>query len=118
MFTAASDAAGFKRERVNEFPADVDPPANAHRGEACDAQGAVLHPLGPETTWLTAIPPPAKANEVELPPAGSPVDGFTAPVAKAGTSTLRRTVGTTPLLFAGPIEVITPVTRSGVELVR
>ena len=60
-------------ESASEFPADVDPPANAHFGEICDAHGAVLQPLGPATTWLATTPPPAKTNEDELLPAGSPL---------------------------------------------
>jgi hypothetical protein len=118
MLTDASDAAGLNRESVRAYPGTVDPPAKAHREEGCVAQGAVLQPLGPPTTWLTATPPAVKVKEDELLPGGSPLAGFTATVPSGGATTERRTLGTVPLLVASPMEVIAPDTDRDVELVR
>jgi hypothetical protein len=118
MLTEASAAAGLNKERVKPYPGIVDPPAKAHRGEDCVAHGAVLQPLGPPTTWLTATPPPVKAKDDAVLPGGSPLSGFTAMVPSGGATTDRRTVGTVPLLVASPTEVIAPDTDRDVELVR
>ena len=96
----------------------MDPPAKAHWADGCEAQGAVLQLPPPVTTWSATTPPPSKVNEVAVSPAGSPWDGSTAAVPRAGTDTDRCTVGTVPEAEAWPIEVMVPLTRPDDELVR
>src|SRR5450759_3423919 len=116
--TTAWVTAGLNRASVKALPGVVAPPAKAHRLEIWDAHGAVLHPPDPATTWLTLTPPPAKANEVALLPAGRPSAGLTAAEPSAGTTTVRWVAATTPLPVGGPTEDITPLTALEVVLVR
>ena len=118
MSTTASVAVGSDRARVKVLAPVVDPPAKDHWGPACDAQGAVLQPPGPPTTWDATTPPPAKTNEEALLAWPSPLVGSTATVSKAGTSTERWTVGAGPVLTGCPMLVIMPATVRGVVLVR
>ncbi len=78
MLTTDATAAGLNRERVRTLPAAVEPPAKTHCAEVCEAHGAVLHPFGPDTTWLAVTPPPANVKVEALLPEGSPLAGSTA----------------------------------------
>src|SRR5674476_715809 len=77
LITASVDV-GLNRSSVNALPAVVDPPAKYHEVAICEAQGAVLHPPVPVTTWLAATPPPANTNDVATSPAVNPGAGLTA----------------------------------------
>ncbi len=98
---------------MSEFPAVVDPPANAHWEDTREAHGALSHPAAEPTDWVAVTPPLAKVNEVAVavvdPPAGS-----TAAVPMAGTTTWRRT-GAVPLEVT---VVITPRAAAPVALAR
>ena len=116
--TTDSTAAGLNRDRVSVLPVAVEPPANTHCEEVREAHGAVLHPFGPDTTWLAATPPPAKVKLAALLPAGSPSAGSTAAVPKGGTVSARWVLGAVPDDPAGPTAVISPATALAVVLVR
>ena len=116
--TTASVAAGLNSDRVSELPDVVAPPAKAHSEAIREAHGAVVHPLAPETTWLATTPPPAKVKVEAVLPVGSPAVGSMVAVPRAGTVTVRCTVGTVPPVSAGATVVMDPVTGDRVELVR
>src|SRR5674476_385625 len=84
----ASVEVGLNKSRINALPAVVDPPAKYHDVAICEAQGVVLHPPVPVTTWLAATPPPANTNDVATSPAVNPAPGLTAVVAMGGTCLL------------------------------
>jgi len=100
------------------FPAVVDPPAKYHWDAVWDAHGAMLQPPGPDTAWSATTPPPTNTNDEAVLPPGSPTAGLTAALPRAGTATRRLTVDDDPPPGDGPTLVITPLTTSGVELVR